>query len=152
MLKIPYKIRGRTIFSGVMWMVVAVIQLLLFSSGLSSAYPYFPALNLFVFISGLFLSLAHFFIYKFDYLRLNSEIISTDRGFPSPRKEIEISTIKEADFLEDKIVLQTQKNKEIVLKAEHISERDFQKVTTELKKLLNKQETHCKASTTATRS
>ena len=135
---IKYRARAATVYSGVMWLVFASIQMfLLFTSRNLDYHLFFLFLIFLGLILGLFLSFAYFTIQNIDYIRLEKSFLSIHRGFPIPRKKIILSNLEKGNILDDRIVLILKDEEQVELNSRDISVDDFEKLKKELRKHIN---------------
>ncbi|MCD8510097.1 MAG: hypothetical protein LRY73_09670 [Bacillus sp. (in: Bacteria)] len=135
---IKYRVRGVWVFSGIMWLTIAILNIVVLIMSREADYHlFFTSLIIFIIILSVFLSFAHFTIQNIDYIRINKDSLSIHRGFPIPREKVEYSNVEKGIATEDKLVLVLKDEREVELKSKFMRVSDFEKLTKALKKYVS---------------
>lgn len=137
-MTIKYRVRGAWLFSGVMWLAVAILNIgILIMNRNADYHLFFTSLIIFILMLSLFLAFAHFTIQNIDYIRINKDSLSIHRGFPIPREKIEFSNVQKANVVDDKLVLMLKDENQVEMKSKFMSVDDFEKLKKELEKYIS---------------
>ncbi|MBP3951720.1 hypothetical protein [Bacillus suaedae] len=130
---IKYRVRAVWMFSGVMWLVVAVLNIVvLFMSRDVDLPSFLLTLITLTIIVNLFLSLAFLSIHTIDYLRIEKGFLSVHRGFPIRRKKIKLSNVEKGRMTDGNLILYVKDQRKVELKSKSISVKEFMKLKCEL--------------------
>ncbi|UOQ49608.1 hypothetical protein MUN88_05875 [Gracilibacillus caseinilyticus] len=130
---LKYKRRFVWILAGIVWSVVAILNIGILVGMVSEEFGVFELiltpLYLFIIAASSVLTIFHFKITSIDYVRIDDDTLSLHRGIVIPRKKVRLTDIEKGTQIGASFIIQLKTGQEFDINLKNLGLRDINMVS-----------------------